>query len=204
MLIDHLVYAVPALEDGVAELERRLGVRAAGGGRHTGLGTHNALLSLGPRTYLEVIAPDPGQPAPEGPLPFGVADASGPALVAWALAVDDITSAAERAHREGLDLGGVVPGRRTTAGGTLLRWQLTENALVGGPVPFLISWGDTSHPAASAPGGLTLDAVHLEHPAPDELRRSLAAVGADVEVRPAERWALVATLTGPGGTTTLR
>lgn len=204
MLIDHLVYAVPDLEDGVAELERRLGVRASGGGRHTGLGTHNALLSLGPHTYLEVIAPDPDQPAPEGPLPFGVADASGPALVAWALAVDDVASAAERARRAGLDLGRIVPGRRTTTDGTLLRWQLTENALAGGAVPFLISWGDTPHPAASAPGGLTLDAVHLEHPAPDELRRSLAAVGADVEVHPAERWALVATLSGPEGTTTLR
>jgi hypothetical protein len=203
VLIDHLVYAVPDLADGVTDLERRLGARAAGGGRHDGLGTHNALLSLGPRTYLEVIAPDPTQPTPQAPLPFGVADATGPALVAWALGVDDIAAAAEQARQQGLDLGSIVPGRRTTAEGTLLQWQLTENAMVGGPVPFLISWGDTPHPAAAAPGGLTLETLHVEHPAPEELTRQLRAVGADV-VRLAARWSLVATINGPAGTTTLR
>ena len=67
MLIDHLVYAVPDLAAGVAEVEERFGVRARAGGRHIGLGTHN-----GARTYLEIIAPDPGQPEPSMPRPFGV------------------------------------------------------------------------------------------------------------------------------------
>jgi hypothetical protein len=43
------------------------------------------------------------------------------------------------------------------------------NALAGGLVPFLISWGDTEHPARLAPRGLTLDAFHLEHPDPASL-----------------------------------
>ena len=40
---------------------RRTGVRPAAGRRSTVLGTHSALLSLGPTAYLEIVAPDPSQ-----------------------------------------------------------------------------------------------------------------------------------------------
>jgi hypothetical protein len=72
VLIDHLVYAAPDLATAVADVAERFGVRAQAGGKHIGLGTHNALLALGPQTYLEIIAPDPGQPEPSLPRPFGV------------------------------------------------------------------------------------------------------------------------------------
>ena len=49
--IDHLVFAAPDLDRAVDDLAARFGVRASAGGKHTGRGTHNALLSLGPATY---------------------------------------------------------------------------------------------------------------------------------------------------------
>ena len=61
MLIDHLIYRAPDLAGAVADLEERLGVRAQAGGQHIGLGTHDALLALGPQTYLEVMRRSPRQ-----------------------------------------------------------------------------------------------------------------------------------------------
>jgi len=204
MLIDHLVYAAPDLTAAVAEMEARFGVRAQAGGKHTGQGTCNALLALGPRTYLEIIAPDPGQPAPPMPRPFGVDGLRRGGLASWALACDDIDAAVARAHSRGYDPGPVAGGQRATPTGTVLRWRLTHNAMPGSLIPFLISWSDTEHPARSAPPGLTLEAFHLQHPDPPSLTSPLTALGADVEIRPAATAAFVARLSGPKGSHELR
>lgn len=203
-LVDHLVYAVPDLAAAVAEVEERFGVRAEAGGKHSGLGTHNALVALGPQTYLEIIAADPGQPRPSRGRPFGVDDVRCGALAGWALACDDIDAAVARARRHGYEAGEVAEGHRAGPTGPALRWRLTLNAIAGGLIPFLISWGDTEHPARSAPHGLTLEAFHLEHPDPPSLSLPLTALGADVEIRPAAAPALVAHLSGPNGCMVLR
>jgi hypothetical protein len=204
MLVDHLIYAAPDLTAAVADLEDRLGVRAQPGGRHPGLGTHNALLALGPQTYLEIIAPDPGQPEPSAPRPFLVGDLSGGALVGWALACDDIDQTVTEARSHGYDPGEVGDGQRVGPAGATLRWRATELPLAGGLVPFLICWGDAEHPARSAPRGLSLKSLRIEHPDPASLSPALLALGADIEVTPAAGPALVAHLSGPTGSTVLR
>jgi hypothetical protein len=94
--------------------------------------------------------------------------------------------------------------QRATPAGAVLRWRLTLNAIPGSLVPFLISWGDTEHPARSAPPGLILEAFHLEHPDPASLAPVLDALGAEVQIRPAAAPALIAHLRGPHGRTVLR
>jgi len=73
-----------------------------------------------------------------------------------------------------------------------------------GLAPFLISWGDTEHPARSAPRGLTLEAFHIEHPDPPSLLPALTALGVNAVIKPAAASALVAHLSGPNGSMVLR
>ena len=202
--IDHLIYAAPDLDAAIADLEGRLGVRAAPGGRHEGIGTHNALLAVGPDSYLELIARDPTQPEPQGPRPFGVDAVDHPRLVGWAVACDDIDVAVAAARGAGHDPGDPMAMTRTTPDGRTLNWRLTLGAVTGGAIPFLIQWDTPAHPATTAPGGVTLDRFVIEDPQPDGVARALNAFGCDVGIEVADKPALVAHLDTPNGPVVLR
>ena len=203
--VDHLVYAAPSLDAGIEAMAERLGVTAAYGGRHTGIGTHNALLSLGGDTYLEIIAPDPDQPRPTEPLPFGLSELHEPGLVAWALAVTDIESRAGSAREAGYDPGPVIAMTRALPDGGDLSWRLAlrRPAAGDGLVPFLIQWEPGPHPAPSSPGGCTLTDLTAEHPRPDDISAMMSALGVDLPLAEAARAALIATIEGPHGTVVL-
>ncbi|HSM07907.1 MAG TPA: VOC family protein [Gemmatimonadota bacterium] len=180
-VIDHLLYGAPDLEIGMDAVERLLGARPVPGGRHPAYGTRNALLSLGPACYLEVISPDPGLPTPDRGLGFGIEGTTSPRLLTWAMRSREIETAAERAG-----LGPVEDGSRERADGTVLRWRLTDPYAerMDGVLPFLIDWGETPHPAEAAPRAGRLIELRIEHPAPDGVRRALATLGCrDVTVR---------------------
>ena len=82
-MIDHLVYGTPDLAATVAALSARLDVALVPGGTHAGVGTRNHLASLGASVYLELIGPDPEQPEPAEPRPWGIDDLAVPRLLTW-------------------------------------------------------------------------------------------------------------------------
>jgi len=204
--LDHLVYAVRDLDAGIASLERLIGVRATPGGKHTGRGTHNALLSLGTGTYLEIIAPDPEQPAPGHPRPFGLDTLRESHLVTWAVRVPDIEPRVANAIAAGYDPGPLVPMSRRLPEGGELTWRLTlpEKRAGDGLVPFLIEWGKGArHPSETAQPGAMLLELEGEHPDPAGIQRLLDAVGVDLPLTESARPALTATIEGPNGTVLL-
>lgn len=88
--LDHLVVAAQTLEQGRVWIEDLLGVPMQEGGQHPVFGTHNALLSLGPQAYLEVISIDPQASLPTRPRWFALDTQTmherlehGPALIHW-------------------------------------------------------------------------------------------------------------------------
>ncbi|MEV0677352.1 VOC family protein [Actinosynnema sp. NPDC050436] len=203
-MIDHLVYATPDLEGSIGELRDRFGVALVPGGRHAGMGTRNYLGGLGGGAYLEVIGPDPDQPDPERPRPFGLDALTGPRLVAWAARVHDLDTAVDRARAHGVDPGRATAMTRTRPDGVRLAWRLAlppDLLEFGGPAPFLIDWGSSPHPAADAEVGLRLVSFEGAHPDPAEARRRLVALGVegDLPVGEAAAPGLRAVIDGPAG-----
>jgi hypothetical protein len=204
--VDHLVYATPDLQMGVERVERMLGVLASPGGQHLGRGTRNALLSLGPGAYLEIIGPDPEQSPPAQPRPFGIDDLKEPRLVTWAAKEKNLEQLASNAERRGLKLGEVISGSRRRADGVMLSWRYTDprTVVADGVVPFFIDWGNTPHPATTATQGASLVTLHAEHPDAEQVQRMLTGLGLDLRVQPGSRTALIAIISSPRGRVELR
>ena len=201
---DHLVYAVPNLANALDEFERRLGFAPSFGGRHEGLGTHNAILPLEGEIYLELIASDPDRPAPKQPRPFGLDVLHGPRLVTWAVRSRAIEADVERARDHGFDAGIVLAMSREEPGGEMLHWKLTLRAAPfgGGLVPFLIDWGQGSHPSTrAARNGVRCSLSNFTacHPDRAPIEEALDALQVELEVQVASQPALRARLTGPAG-----
>jgi hypothetical protein len=180
-IVDHIIIGARSLKAGADYVESLLGVRPGQGGQHLGFGTHNMLLGLGPDCYLEVIAPDPAQPAPphgrlfelDAPAVHTQLEAA-PRLLTWVARVPALDA---------------VLARLGPRGGTALamargpyRWRFALPGEAQGAdqfVPALIQW-ETPGPVATLPdSGWRLIGIQAEHPNPDVLHATLAEHGVD-------------------------
>jgi hypothetical protein len=204
--VDHLIYATANLERGIAEIEALLGVRPMPGGKHPAWGTRNALVALGPSSYLEIIAPDPDHVPSSGVYPFGLGTLQRSRLVGWAAKGTQLEKLRESAARHGVELGNVLAGSRQLPGGALLTWQITDlhRVVADGVVPFFIDWGESLHPAKGAPPGATLADLRAEHPDAGRVRGSLGALELNFPVAVGPTPALLAQVDCPRGRVVLR
>jgi hypothetical protein len=202
--VDHLLLGIGDLDHGLTRVRQMTGVKPAMGGSHPGVGTRNALLSLGGRRYLEIIAPDPAQA--EFKFRIDLRKLSAPRLVAWAASTKDVEAVAARAREGGFEVFGPQAGSRARPDGKVLRWKTlavkTELAADGvDPIPFFIEWAaDSPHPSLDSPAGCELRAFEIDHPDPQGVRNALARLGIEADVKSRERARLVATLRTRKGT----
>jgi len=179
--LDHLVVAAATLEQGEAFVAERTGATAQRGGKHVAMGTHNSVLRLGERRYVEVIAIDPDA-APPGRARWFELDRpimqtllrDSPRLVAWVTRCDDIDAARAACP---IDVGAIHPMQRGA-----LSWRITipdDGKLPeGGVMPTLIAWPDARHPADALPDqGVRLATLAAAHPEPARIRAALGSLG---------------------------
>ncbi len=152
--LDHLVVAATTLADGIDYIASITGVAPQPGGKHVTMGTHNALLRLGERVYLEIIAIDPQAAKPRHARWFELDRVAlqselteRPRLIHWVARTADIERAGAQCP---VPLGTVHPMARGD-----FRWRITipaDGALpAGGLVPTLIQWDVPAHPADKLP-----------------------------------------------------
>lgn len=193
-MLDHLVFAAPNLAEAVDQIAELTGVTPVRGGSHVGLGTANHLVGLGRDAYLEIIGPDPDQPAPERPRPFGIDELTQGTLVTWAIRPADFDATIASALANGYDPGEPSEMSRRTTDGDLVKWRLTPAGVLDGLVPFLIDWGPTPHPTSRELPAIPLLMVTGVHPDPGAVRKVTAALGLEFLVRKDTRPSLVAVL----------
>ena len=195
--IDHVVLAISDLDRGIEQLGELCGVMPVRGGEHGHTGTENALLSMGPGAYIEVLAPQDGAQLPPELQPLRTVANLTP--VSWAVATRnaDLLSQMLRAH--GYTVSEPQAGSRETTEGSVIRWrtfQLTGQKIEG--APFFIEWAaGIPHPAATSPPGCPLLSLELHTPHDEQLRRLMRLLNVQGEVTYGETSRMRMTLQGP-------
>jgi hypothetical protein len=149
--LDHVVYAVPDLDEAAVRFRETFGLDSTEGGRHDRWGTANRIVPLGDQ-YVELVAAVDEAAAARTGFGRGVlerASASGGWLTIAAVA-EDLDAVAARL---GLEIGS---GSRTRPDGEILRWR---SAGLDDPrrepwMPFFLAWDvpDGLHPGRARAG----------------------------------------------------
>ena len=94
--IDHFVIGAASLEQGVAAMEKTLGITVPRGSKHDAMSTHNCVMQAGNESFFELISIDPDAGNPGRARWFTLDDAATQARLAkhpralcWVVGTDD-------------------------------------------------------------------------------------------------------------------
>lgn len=182
--IDHFAIGADTLDQGVAEMEAKLGVTVPRGGKHDAMSTHNCVMQSGNEGFFELIAIDPEAPADPGRTRWFTLDDPGtrarlkerPRALCWVVGTDDLDNVIAASP---VDLGEVVLFTRGDRS-----WRLTvpsDGSLpMGGLLPAFIEWSPGPHPSTGQQDlNVRLNKVQLAHPDAEALRGILKTLHVD-------------------------
>ena len=207
-IADHLLLGTADLNQGMNLVKDKTGLSPVIGGSHPGVGTRNALLSLGNLQYLEIIAPDPEQQVFTYRPDLGKLQE--PRLITWAAATRDISATAKRARDAGLEVIGPQDGSRKKPNGEMLHWKtlgIKNNFTSSGvaPIPFFIQWGEgVQHPSQDELTDCRIESLEFVHPESAQVTEMLLKLEIKAKVEPGGEARLTATLRTPKGSWFLR
>lgn len=198
--IDHLMLGVDDLDRGMKAFEESTGVKPIYGGKHPG-GTHNALVSLGDGTYLEIIALQKGVTPPEDFA--GLQQLHTLTPIGWAVSAQDSAQLRSRLSAAGMAVTEPAAGSRTTPDGKKLAWQtfgLKDNFE---QAPFFIVWSArTAHPSATSPRGCKLQQWRIAGPQRSKLEKLRRTLDLPIEIADGQAASLRLALSCPKGAVT--
>lgn len=197
--LDHIILGASDLDRGIDYVEEYTGIRAVIGGVHPGRGTRNALLALGGRRYLEIMAPDPAQPAETEKR--GLRKLTAPRILGWASHLASAQAMGDRLTQAGIAFAGPTPGSRKRPDGRVLSWKTIElKDDFSGLLPFFIEWGrDSLHPSEDSPQGCRLTRFVAHTPKNVELGRLTGKIELDLPIDREGPQQLRATITSRKG-----
>jgi catechol 2,3-dioxygenase-like lactoylglutathione lyase family enzyme len=139
--IDHVLIAVRDLEAATTTFVDRLGLRAAFGGVHPRVGTHNAIVRFG-LDYLELISVRDEAEARSLTRGAMLADFLGrrEGLFGFAVATDDLDATLARVRAAGAEIDGPTSRGRDRPDGTRMSWRTANFRATpfGQVLPFII------------------------------------------------------------------
>jgi hypothetical protein len=192
--LDHIVVICPDLDHGMAHFEALSGVRPVYGGAHASGLTHNALVGLGGRRYLEILAPvGPPSPADDEWTRLARSTQESRVLTYCLRSPRPLAELASIGRARGW-AGDVATNGRTTPEGVRLRWEWLAPRVeyFGYAFPFFIDWLDSVHPSdmlRERPGGsaVRLEEFAVGHPESSHLGELLAELGMPIETFRSDR-----------------
>jgi hypothetical protein len=205
--LDHVVYGVPDLEEALHTFEVKAGIRPTLAGKHPGLGTHNAILSLGNLQYLEFIALDPQAQIQKRELPSWCAallTLSKPTIMTWVIRTDAMEKVVNELNLLGnFQIDPPQSFSRTKSDGTVVSMELAFKKQppppADGLIPFFINWGKTPHPSTTVECQCQLETWEGFHPNADELNKILQQVGIHFPIKKAIEPSMHLLITTPNG-----
>lgn len=144
--VDHFVYYVKNLDDAVKHYSTLMGAHITIGGKHTSKGTHNALLKIGNKSYLEFIALDPKSTVTPNQIWMGIDKNSNEENIRWAINTDNLEKVFQTISNMTSQTIGIEEGSRKTDAGTL-RWHMISplNVKKASIIPFAIDWTQSAY-----------------------------------------------------------